>query len=142
MPGKSSCAALTYTGRPMRRPVHWASGLLLWAFTTIVVVARPSVHARQQSDQSAPQAAREARRTVSDGVYTSEQALRGQAVVEAHCVECHGEDRPAKGSFDCSRLMPTKSVSSSGPSCAWISSHSALAARACSPSKIVAATMN
>ncbi|MDE0348466.1 MAG: cytochrome c [Gammaproteobacteria bacterium] len=31
-------------------------------------------------------------RSVKDGVYTEAQALRGEAVYRAHCIECHGED--------------------------------------------------
>src|SRR5215471_4050892 len=31
-------------------------------------------------------------RSVSDGVYTEQQATRGQAVYRARCVSCHGPD--------------------------------------------------
>lgn len=37
-------------------------------------------------DTRAPQDAR----TVSDGVYTDEQAKRGRAIYEEHCARCHG----------------------------------------------------
>lgn len=32
------------------------------------------------------------RRTAADGVYTTDQATRGEMVFAAHCAECHGED--------------------------------------------------
>jgi mono/diheme cytochrome c family protein len=36
-------------------------------------------------------------RTVWDGVYTDEQALRGEALYEEHCVRCHGANLQGNG---------------------------------------------
>jgi cytochrome c len=36
-------------------------------------------------------------RTVWDGVYTDEQATRGEALYAEHCVRCHGENLQGNG---------------------------------------------
>lgn len=77
----------------MHQPVRWFSGPLprVLAALLVTLVARPAMQARQQPDQAASPPTSETGRTVRDGVYTSEQAMRGQAVAENHCFECHGE---------------------------------------------------
>ena len=42
-------------------------------------------------------AARPATRTVWEGIYTEEQALRGQELYDVFCVNCHGTDMQGQG---------------------------------------------
>jgi mono/diheme cytochrome c family protein len=59
--------------------------------TSWLVLARPAARAQDQPPPRPAAPAAQARTSVTDGVYTSEQAMRGQAIVESHCTECHGE---------------------------------------------------
>ena len=61
----------------MTRPGMWAAAWLLTLAITIDVRAQP--------------------RTVWDGVYTDEQATRGEALYGEHCVKCHGATLQGNG---------------------------------------------
>src|SRR5262245_58021939 len=74
----------------MRQPVFVIVSFLLVG--VLVTAALPSRLGAAERQESAPAAAAAASQTVWDGVYTEEQAKRGQAQYTTTCVECHGED--------------------------------------------------
>jgi mono/diheme cytochrome c family protein len=73
----------------MHQHQHPSSWLILSLFVSVLSLALPATRAQETAAQrtESPQP----RRSVSDGVYSQEQAMRGQIVVETHCTECHGE---------------------------------------------------
>ncbi len=56
-----------------------------WALVTASLVLVATIAARAQST------------TVWDGVYTDEQATRGEALYGEHCVKCHGANLQGNG---------------------------------------------
>ncbi len=94
----------------MRTWIAAAAGL--WFTAVIAVSARSapaaSVHAPAQttSPQAAPPAPAPGTQSILDGVFTDEQAKRGQEVYTANCAHCHGsslqggEEAPALAGED------------------------------------------
>jgi mono/diheme cytochrome c family protein len=69
---------------------------LMWLAATVVVLARgpqatpPQAAAPPASQQAAPPAPASATQSILDGVFTDEQAKRGQDIYTAICAHCHG----------------------------------------------------
>lgn len=71
-----------------------ALGIAIAAYATIAAmeVIRSPLRAHERAPFSPKKDTRALQdaRTVSDGVYTDEQAKRGRAIYEQHCARCHG----------------------------------------------------
>lgn len=70
-------------------------GIVAFIAVTSVAILRPSVSAEQQpasTQQAAPTSSTEPAQSVWDGIYTEEQAARGNALYSQTCAACHAAD--------------------------------------------------
>jgi mono/diheme cytochrome c family protein len=101
--------------KPGLTPYAIVAAATIWLAAAIAVSARgahrapgASVHTQAQSTspQAAPPAPAPGAQSVLDGVFTDEQAKRGQEVYAANCAHCHGssllggEEAPALAGAD------------------------------------------
>jgi mono/diheme cytochrome c family protein len=67
-----------------------AAGLSAVAALSAVDAAQSAPRAGQAAAATTPASSEERPRSVWDGVYTEEQAKRGEGVYRDHCLSCHG----------------------------------------------------